>query len=236
MATLTQHTPKPRVLWIEDDLKYAKLLQLELGEAFDFDVHESLSPKLNTVGFDGVIIDMNLARGREGPQVFKAIRESGYAGPIFVLSNDESVVSKVEMLALGVDDYLWKVMPTEELELRLRNAIQRYQHKFRTPAQAQKVPLSQVSLGGLTLNLERVTATLQSQPLELSKLEFKILLTLFRNHPQPTGVETLKLEAWETQTVESGTLSTFFWKLNKKTEGWGYRIVRAADEVSIKPT
>jgi DNA-binding response OmpR family regulator len=225
---------KPRVLWIEDDLKYAKLLGLELGHQFDFDVHPSLSPELCAriqqveAPYDGIMIDMHLAQGRQGPEAFRQLRELGYKGPIFVLSNDETVISKLEMLALGVDDYLWKVMPTEELELRLKNTIQRYRQSFHGP-------VDPVSLGGLTMNLERLTATLHSEPLELSKLEFKILLTLFRHHPKPTGVETLKREAWESQSVKNGTLSTFFWKLNKKTEGWGYRIARSGDEVALKP-
>lgn len=117
---------KPRVLWIEDDLKCAKLLQLELGNHFDFEIHESLSPSLRERlpggTFDGVTIDMHLAQGRQGPEDFRRLRETG--------------VSKLEMLALGVDDYLWKVMPTEELELRLSNTIERYHQKFRTPSES----------------------------------------------------------------------------------------------------
>lgn len=236
---------KPRVLWIEDDLKYANLLGLELGHGFDFEVHDSLSPELrdrlsNTQGgayFDGVMIDMHLAMGRQGPEDFRQIRELGYSGPIFVLSNDETVVSKLEMLALGVDDYLWKVMPTEELELRLGNTIERYRQKFRAQSEISppsEGPSNLVSLGGLEMSLDRLTATLHGQALELSKLEFKIYLTLFRHHPQSTPVDTLRKEVWESTSVENGTLSTFFWKLNKKTQGWGYRIVRAGDEVLLR--
>ena len=237
------HSVKPRVLWIEDDLKYAKLLGLELGHGFDFEVHDSLTPELRErltqsgASFDGVMIDMHLARGRQGPEDFRQLRELGYTGPIFVLSNDETVVSKLEMLALGVDDYLWKVMPTEELELRLSNTITRYRDKFRSSASETKTEATSnlLSLAGLEMSLDRLTATLNGEALELSKLEFKIYLTLFRHHPQPTPVDTLRKEVWETTAVENGTLSTFFWKLNKKTQGWSYRIVRSGEEVFLKP-
>lgn len=236
---------KPRVLWIEDDLKYANLLGLELGHGFDFEVHDALSPELRArlsdehsdAHFDGVMIDMHLAQGRQGPEDFRQIRELGYSGPIFVLSNDETVVSKLEMLALGVDDYLWKVMPTEELELRLSNTIARYRQKFRTQTEASppaEGASHRVSLGGLEMSLDRLTATLHASALELSKLEFKIYLTLLRHHPQSTPVDTLRKEVWQSTAVENGTLSTFFWKLNKKTQGWGYRIVRAGDEVLLR--
>lgn len=231
---------KPKVLWIEDDLKYARLLSLALGHRFDFEVHEQISPNLGSLlqgdsSFDGVMIDMHLSQGRQGPADFRRIRDMGYKGPIFVLSNDETVVSKLEMLALGVDDYLWKVMPTEELELRLRNTIQRYQNQFRPSPDTGADPSGKVlSMGGLEMNLERLTASLNGHPLELSKLEFKIYLTLFRHHPHPTPVETLRREVWESTAVENGTLSTFFWKLNKKTLGWGLRIVRSGDEVLLR--
>lgn len=237
-----------RVLWIEDDLKYVELLKLELGTRFRFEVVGALSPELAgnlsaDSPFHAVIIDMHLAQGRQGPQDFQRIRQLGYSGPIFVLSNDESVVSKIEMLALGVDDYLWKVMPTEELELRLRNSIQRYRDRSTnqplsrggsaTPESAGG-SAHQVALEGLSIHLDRLTASLFDQSLEFSKLELKIMLTLLRHHPQATAVETLRKEVWENTAVENGTLSTFFWKMNKKTKDWAYRIVRSGDEVLLK--
>ena len=237
-----------RVLWIEDDFKYAELLKLELGSRFHFEVVGSLSTDVaKALGaesrFHAVMIDMHLAQGRQGPQDFQRIRQLGYPGPIFVLSNDESVVSKIEMLALGIDDYLWKVMPTEELELRLRNAIQRYRERAQVGMPVQG-PLDsgdgsggsahRLALEGLEINLDRLTALLHNRNLELSKIELKIMLTLLRYHPQPTAVETLRAEVWENTAVENGTLSTFFWKLNKKTQSWTYRIVRASDEVRLK--
>ncbi len=224
---------KPRILWIEDDQKYARLLEMELGSRFDFELHTELTHELGArcgadSGFDAILIDMHLSRGRQGPLDFRRIRELGFTGPIFVLSNDETTVSKLEMLALGVDDYLWKVMPTEEIALRLNNRIRRYR-EARPERQAHLL-----TLGGLEMSLDRLSATLDSRPLELSKIEFRIFLVLFRHHPQPTPVETLKREAWEGTVVENGTLSTFFWKLNKKTHGWSFRIVRSGDEVALK--
>ncbi len=237
-----------RVLWIEDDFKYAELLKLELGKRFHFQVVGSLSQDVAqqltaSSAFHAVMIDMHLAHGRQGPQDFKRIRELGFLGPVFVLSNDETVVSKVEMLALGVDDYLWKVMPTEELELRLKNAIDRYRershaagphHPRERSPENSGASVNQVALEGLEINLDRLAAFLHGKNLELSRLELKIMLTLLRHHPQPTLVETLRAEVWENTVVENGTLSTFFWKLNKKTQNWNYRIVRAGDEVRLK--
>jgi DNA-binding response OmpR family regulator len=71
-------------------------------------------------------------------------------------------------------------------------------------------------------------------PLELSKIELRILLSLFRRHPQPTPIQTLKQEAWEDTVVEDGTLNTFFWKLNKKTASWTHRVVKAGERVSLQ--
>lgn len=235
MLEKTAHTmTKPVLLWIEDDLKYARLLEMELGSAFEFRVHTELTSQLlgelqEKSSYSSVIIDMHLQKGRKGPEDCKRIRDSGYTGPIFVLSNDETALSKIEMLSLGVDDYLWKVMPTEELSLRIHNAIRRY-----SEASAKAQNSNRVSFSGLEIHLDRLTATLHEAPLELSKIELRILLTLFRHHPQPTPIRTLKQEAWENTVVEDGTLNTFFWKLNKKTASWTYRVVKSGDEVSLQ--
>jgi DNA-binding response OmpR family regulator len=235
-------TDKPRILWIEDDLRYAKLLQLELGHLFEFKVlkrfEEEGSEQLKTnPSFDAVMIDMHLGEGRRGELEFQALRAAGYEGPVFILSNDETVISKLQMLSLGVDDYLWKVMPTQELELRLNNVIQRYRKKFRSAAATPTPPRAnhrEHSLDGLEIQVDRLTASLNQKPLELSKIEFKLLLVILKNHPKPTHLPLLKEEVWGPGSVESGTISTFVWKLNKKTQGWGYRIVRSGDEILLR--
>ena len=234
--------PKPKVLWVEDDLRYVRLLQRELAERFDFEVYDSLDGAATRVlkgetghSIDAVMIDMHLAGGRRAPEEFEVLRGLGFDGPVFVLSNDETVVSKLEMLSLGVDDYLWKVMPTPELELRLNNVIQRYRTKFRADQEQRTVPASGVlSLDGLELHLDRLTASLHGLPLDLSKIEYRIILTLFRNHPQTTALSELKAEVWGQTLVESGTISTFLWKLNKKAAGWRHRVVRSGEEVFLR--
>ncbi len=233
---------KPRILWIEDDLRYAKLLQLELRHLFDFTVFKTIEGEASqqitgSHPFDAVMIDMHLGDGRKGGSEFQALRTLGYDGPVFILSNDETVTSKLQMLSLGVDDYLWKVMATQELELRMNNVIQRYRTKFRPVASGSAIPpgpYREHELDGLEIQVDRLTASLKKTPLELSKIEFKILLVLLRNHPSPTELPHLKKEVWGQGSVESGTISTFLWKLNKKTQGWGYRIIRAGEEILLR--
>ena len=233
-----------RLLWIEDDLRYVSLLKPELAHRFDFRVYPSLAGEAErqirewkSQSIDGVVLDMHLAAGKKAPSEFARLRELGYEGPIFVLSNDETVMSKLEMLSLGVDDYLWKVMPTQEIELRLSNVIQKYRTKFNTgtgPSAAPTPSPGVLSLDGLEIYLDRMNASLNGAPLDLSKIEFRIVLTLFRNHPQPTAIAELKNEVWGQTQVESGTISTFLWKLNKKTAGWKHRVVRAGEETFLR--
>ena len=234
----------PRLLWIEDDLRYVSLLKPELSHRFDFQVYPCINGEAEerirewkSQSIDGVVLDMHLAEGKKAPAEFTRLRELGYDGPIFVLSNDETVMSKLEMLSLGVDDYLWKVMPTQEIELRLNNVIQKYRTKFNTGAVASVAPVPSpgvLSLDGLEIYLDRMNASLHGAPLDLSKIEFRIVLTLFRNHPQPTAIAELKREVWGQTQVESGTISTFLWKLNKKTGGWKHRVVRAGEETFLR--
>ena len=224
----------PQIIWIEDDLRYAKLLELELGHRFQFHVVkglDSIPPELiislRSGAIEAVLIDMHLSEGRQGPEGFQKLRDLGFDGPIFVLSNDESSSSKLEMLSLGVDDYLWKVMPTQELELRLSNSIRRYRERFKRTLEKT------IGLEGFEIDFERISGSLHGAPVALSKIEFKICLSLLRSHPQPVKLEVLKREAWGQAVVEIGTIGTFLWKLNKKVQGWSFRIVRAGDDVGL---
>ncbi len=225
---------KTRLIWIEDDVRFAQLLSDELSSRFEFFHYRSLDACFEALSqgevsleSDGVLIDLHFSQGKKGVECFKQLRALGYKGPIFVLSNDETISAKIEMLEMGVDDYLWKVMPIEELSLRLMNGVRRYQ------TLAKPSVRSRSSLGGLVLDLENVSAKLKSKPLDLSLIEYKIMSLLLREYPAGVLLTQLKQRAWGQEGVGSGTINTFIWKLNKKLVLWDYRIVRNKEELLL---
>lgn len=88
-----------------------------LGEAREF---------LNSHDVDLVICDLNMpdGRGQELVSFMKAdSRTSGL--PIVVLSSNDNTSVKLELLRMGVDDYVLKPFNLEELSLRVENILKR---------------------------------------------------------------------------------------------------------------
>jgi len=223
----------PHILWLEDHPTTVSLLREEFERHFGLEVVSSvdgLSQRLNAEGADpdAVLLDMELADGFHGSDALRVCREAGIRAPILVLSNDESLKSRIQMLSFGIDDYLWKAMDPEEMLLRIRNAIRRHE--------GVPDPVG-FELEGLRLDPVEVTVELlipdQSHEIPFSKTEFHFLMMLLRCHPEPVEVERLRAEVWKLPVLEHGTINTFIWKMNKKLEEWTYRISKNGDQITL---
>lgn len=223
----------PHILWLEDHPTTVSLLREEFERHFGLEVVSSvdgLRRRLNGEGVvpDAVLLDMELADGFHGSDALRVCREAGVRGPILVLSNDESLKSRIQMLSFGIDDYLWKAMDPEEMLLRIRNAIRRHE--------GVQEPVG-FELEGLRLDPVEVTVELfiagQSSEIPFSKTEFHFLMMLLRCHPEAVEVERLRAEVWKLPVLEHGTINTFIWKMNKKLEEWTYRISKSGDQITL---
>jgi DNA-binding response OmpR family regulator len=224
---------KPHILWLEDHPTTVNLLREEFERHFGLDVVssvEGLSQRLNGEGSepDAVLLDMELADGFHGSDALRVCREAGHRGPVLVLSNDETLKSRIQMLSFGVDDYLWKAMDPEEMLLRIQNAIRRHE--------GIQEPVG-FELEGLRLNPVKVSVEFlsgdQVREIPFSKTEFHFLMMMLRFHPEPVEVEQLRAEVWRLPVLEHGTINTFIWKMNKKLEDWTYRISKNGDQITL---
>jgi DNA-binding response OmpR family regulator len=98
-----------KVLIIEDDLSIRNVLRLSLeakgfviDEAEDGDMGSYLA---RTNAYDVILLD-NVLPKKMGGHVCKEIRESGNITPILILSGKQEVLSKIQLLNLGADDYV----------------------------------------------------------------------------------------------------------------------------------
>ena len=185
----------------------------------------SLSPAL-LQELDAVLLDMELPEGKVGLEAIQHLKAIGLRTPVLVFSNDESLQSRLQMLSNGADDYLWKAMDPEEILVRIRNAISRYQ---------QSKNGFELNLGTLVLSPGRLSARLGNGNLEFSKLEFHLMLLMIRNRPRPVTFAELRNEVWKASSLEVGTINTFVWKLNKKLQDWEYRVAKTGDTLVIQP-
>jgi DNA-binding response OmpR family regulator len=112
-----------RVLVVDD---HAELLDL-VQRALSRDGHSVLTARsasgaraaLAEHAVDLLVLDLGLPDG-SGQELCRALRKSGNAAPILVLTAQSAVSSRVECLDAGADDYLSKPFAVAELRARVR--------------------------------------------------------------------------------------------------------------------
>ncbi len=228
-----------KVLVIEDDEAIASLIQMKL-ERRDYTVH--IAPN----GVEGlrhvyswrpdlVILDIMMP-DMDGWTVCERLREMSNVPIIFVtaVGKEQDIVRGLE---LGADDYLVKPFSPSELIARIE-AILRRQH---ASADLEIDPIYQN--GPLYVNLETREIKLDGDPIDLTPIEYKLLITLLRNEGKALTHSFMLKQVWgPAYENERHYLKLYIWYLRQKIEadssnprfiqterGVGYRLVRLDD-------
>ena len=122
---------------------------------------------------DLVLLDLGLP-DFDGMEVIKMVREWSEL-PIIVVSARDQDREKAAALDAGADDYLTKPFSATELMARIRVAIRH----LRKVGRAQVQPV--LSVGELSLDLEKHQVFLRGEPLHLTPMEYELLSLLFKN-------------------------------------------------------
>jgi two-component system alkaline phosphatase synthesis response regulator PhoP len=124
---------------------------------------------------DLIVLDL-LLPGMDGREVCRTLRRESDT-PIIMLTALAEESDQVAGLELGADDYIAKPFSPRALVARVRANLRRARGEVRAP--------SVVRTGGLEVDAERHTVTLDRQPVHLTPNEFKLLYTMAR-HPGQT--------------------------------------------------
>lgn len=122
---------------------------------------------------DLILLDLGLP-DFDGMEVIRKVREWSEI-PIIVVSARDQDSEKAAALDAGADDYLTKPFSATELMARIRVAL-RHASQI-SNKQTQPV----LSVGELSLDLEKRQVTLKGEPLHLTPLEYTLLSILFKN-------------------------------------------------------
>jgi DNA-binding response OmpR family regulator len=187
--------PKPmstratRVLVVDDDPKLCRLIRRYLEpQGFKVDVAHTGPAGLEAVlktKPEAVILDVMLP-GMDGFAVLEGIRAKSEV-PVIMLTGRGEEADRVKGLELGADDYLPKTFSPRELLARLRAVLRRSQR-----ASAREEPeLVEYKNGPLRVLPEARTAMLGDAALELTPLEYDLLLSLIRGRGRVRSREQL---------------------------------------------
>ncbi|MBR6881151.1 MAG: response regulator transcription factor [Clostridiales bacterium] len=169
----------PRILVAEDDQAINDMIYEALRK-HGYEVVQAFSGTEGMLNFksdrfDLVILDLMMP-GMSGESLTKSIREISNV-PIIVSSAKCSTDSKVDLLAMGADDFLGKPFEIKELIARVDVQLRRLSYADEKPEEVKILEFKD-----LVLNKDTFEADLCGKELSLTRQEFKIL-ELFMLHP-----------------------------------------------------
>lgn len=197
---------KNRILVIEDDKDISDLICMNLDAAG----YESKSVydgetvmHILDGGWDLAILDLMLP-GRDGMSLIGPLKENGI--PSICLTAKGDVVSKVQGLKLGAEDYMVKPFEVLELLVRMEKVLERTGKMKR-----------QMEFGSMTVDLITHRVYENGKEIHLRPMEFQLLTVFLKNRNVVLRREKLLDMVWGTDFLgETRTVDVHVAKLRKK--------------------
>jgi two-component system response regulator BaeR len=198
------------ILIVEDEDKIAQLhadyLRVNHYQTSCIDHGDKVIPwlKLNTP--DLILLDIMLP-GRDGISLCRAIR--GFSDvPIIMVTARVDQLDQILGLEIGANDYICKPFSPREVVARI-GAMFRLIDSFSKAAQ--------IDDSGLSLNIDRFEARFDSEMLDLTRVEFKLLACLVRPPFQVFSRQQLVDQIYDDyRIITDRTIDTHIKNLRKK--------------------
>jgi two-component system, OmpR family, phosphate regulon response regulator PhoB len=174
-----------------------------------------------------VVLDLMLPK-MSGLEVCRVLKTDGATRhiPIIMLTAKAEEIDRIVGLELGADDYVTKPFSPREVVLRVEAILRR----TGTPGEEQTL-----AAGPITIDRARHQVSVDGKPVDLTSLEFKLLLTLVRRRGRVQERDRLLSEVWGYESVvDTRTVDTHVRRLREKlgqagdgietVRGFGYRL------------
>ena len=232
-----------KILFIEDDLPLALGMEYTLKqEGFDVVHTKNLSEardKYKNNEFNIILLDVMLPDGT-GYELCKEIRENSEIPIIFMTACDEegNIVMGLDM---GGDDYVTKPIRVKELVSRINAVLRRKRVETKKEENSNRI----IS-GDIDVELLKYKVHKKGQAMDLTAIEYKLLLLLIKNSGNVLERNLLLERLWDTDGnfVDGNALTVYIKRLREKVEddiknpiyietvrGIGYRWAKEAKEV-----
>lgn len=172
---------------------------------------------------DLYILDIMLGDSVSGYDIIKKIREVDTDVPVIFTSARDQDLDKIIGLELGSDDYITKPYSPKELVLRVNKIIKRVYIK----------ESNKITYDTYEIDFDRRTVFENKKELNLTTLEFDLLLLLINNKGKSYSRENILTEVWGTDYFGSDrVVDDLVRRLRKKMPrlkintlyGFGYRL------------
>lgn len=177
-----------KILLVEDNEAILLGLSYLLKEEnFDYIIAKTKREALkliDTTNFDLCLLDVTLLDGN-GFELCKYIKDKNKAPVIFLTAMDEEK-DVVQGLDMGADDYIIKPFRNRELISRINNVLRR-NNKTNACLICENIKI----------DIESGKVLKNNQEVELTKLEYKILVNLFSNIGKLVTREKILNDIWD---------------------------------------
>lgn len=212
-----------KIFFVEDDDAIAMGLKYSL-EKEEYEVTHCKSKKeaeetWKQGEYDLCILDVNLPDGN-GYDICQYVKAKEDIPVIFLTASDAEV-NVVMGLEMGADDYICKPFRVNELMARIKTVLRR---AGRTQSQTKQENDSIIRINNLNIyaNEAKVTLTVDGaeQSVELTALEYRLLLTFCNNRGTVLSRNQLLQDLWDVggDFVNDNTLTVYIKRLRDKIE------------------
>ena len=224
------------VLVVDDEKEIADLVEVYLKNE-NYNVYKCYTSEkaikyIDSIKIDIAILDI-MIQGKNGFEICKYIREKGLKFPVIMLTAKIEDNDKIKGLTLGADDYITKPFNPLELVARVKSALRRY-----TIYNNEKEAKNIIEINGLIIDKEKHKCLLYDKEIDLTPMEFDILLYLATNRGRVISSEELFENVWKEKYFDSNNtvmvhIRRIREKLNENTKnpkfiktvwGVGYKI------------
>jgi two-component system OmpR family response regulator len=200
-----------RVLVVDDDARLYELLASYLEQNGMSPAHAASGRRalelLEREAFDAVLLDVMMPE-MDGLGVLSRVRARWPSLPVLMLTAKGDETDRVVGLELGADDYLAKPFSPRELLARLKAVLRRANPDLER---------QRLSAGDVVLEVETRAVHVRGAPVELTGLEFDLLLALLRRAGQVVPRQSLLSQAGRNDvTVNDRTVDVHISHLRRK--------------------
>lgn len=206
---------KEHILIVDDDNDILELLEYNLTSA-GYDVMGFLNTKhVRTVlleeKIDLIIMDRNLP-DIEGSYYIEMLRSKNINTPVIFLSAKNSTEDIKDGFLRGADDYVTKPFDIEELILRVKAVLKRYNKEF-------KEVVNDINYRDIKLDLNMHKIFIDQEEISLTKLETSLLQILISNKGKVLDREFLLKAVWkESDSIHPKTVNVAIKRLKEKID------------------
>ena len=179
------------ILVIDDSATERAVVESRLEQAgyrvFSAENGSTALRTLYTVRPDLVILDVMMPE-LDGWKTLELIRQASDV-PVIMLTAQDGEIERVRGLRAGADDYLGKPFRPAELTARVEAVLRRASGRSTAVRDAYDD-------GIVTIDLERAHVTVRGEPVNLTPLEFRLLLALTEHAGNVLSADQLLELAW----------------------------------------